>query len=339
MVNISVIIPIYNGEKYIRRCIESLLNQTYQEFEVLLIDNNSSDNSYMICSRYAESTNKIYLLQEMKAGPGCARNKGLSVAKGKYITFLDCDDYWEPNYLDEMIKAASEQIDYDLILCGRFFEKNDAHEEVEIIGKEHYKHTMVRKAELQKDPYTFFKYNGTRGPVCKLFKKSIIEHNKIRFPETIRMFEDLCFCMEYISHCENVVLIEPVLYHQFKHDDSLSKSNKLDDLQLWECVIDVLQGTISRTTGMNWLEFYQNILNGFPMQCINTYTQQNIGIKECTNRIYNFLKRGDITTYIEEHCNNSEFGKMLRSRIYIAYYIIKRRTKQVFYRKIKSKSN
>ncbi len=333
MVNISIIIPIYNGEKYIERCMESLLNQTYQEFEIVLIDNNSNDRSYAICKRYAEFTKKVVLFQEMKPGPGCARNRGLSVAKGRYITFLDCDDYWESDYLEKMIKAAEANSDLDLILCGRFYDEvPDGKDKVECIGKERYQHTIVRKEELQRNPYAFFKYTGTRGPVCKLFKKTIIEHCNIKFPETIKMMEDLCFCMEYISHCKNIELIEAVLYHQFIHKDSLSKSSQLEDITSWECVIDVLKRTISRTTEINWSIFYHDLLIGFPMQCVNMYTKQKIGIIECVNNIFNFLNRKDIAAYIKKYCNSSVLDRMSRSRICIANYIIKRRTKQAVYR-------
>lgn len=336
MVNISIIVPIYNGEKYIERCMKSLLNQTYQEFEILLIDNNSNDRSFEICKRYAESMNNIILFQEMKLGPGCARNKGLSVATGKYITFLDCDDYWEADYLEKMIKAAEQNVNLDLILCGRFYnEIPDGKSRVECIGKEQYQRTIVQKEELKKNPYAFFKYTGTRGPVCKLFKKSIIDHFNIRFPETIKMMEDLCFCMEYISYCRNIELIESVLYHQFIHKDSLSKSSQLDDLSSWEYVIDVLQKTISKTSDINWSVFYHDLLIGFPMQCINMYAKQNIGIIKCINNIFDFLNRKEIVTYIRKYCNSSVLDRMSRCRICIANYIIKRRIKQAVY-KIKS---
>lgn len=333
MIDVSIIIPVYNGERYIERCLQSVFRQTYNSYEIVIVDNNSSDNSYLACEKLAALNDNIVLMREMKPGPGCARNCGLTVAKGRYITFLDCDDYWECDYLEKMMDAVENGSAADLVLCGRYInEESDGKLKEAYIGKERYKKTIIQKAELERDPYTFFGHTGTRGPWCKLFKKQIIEENHILFPEDITMMEDLCFCMKYIAFCERIELIDSVLYHQVVHQDSISKSCKLDDVAVWEKVVCAVHKTLSEITNIDWKHFWNNLLVGFPMQYINIRVKQDIGVFKCANDISSFLSRGDVKAYVERYCGDSMLVKMSHSRFYIIRYIVKRRAKQIAYR-------
>lgn len=332
MIDISVVIPIYNGEKYIDKCLKSILNQTYKHYEVILIDNNSKDKSFIICQKYVKINENFHLISEKKPGPGCARNKGISLAKGEYITFLDCDDYWEPDYLEKMINTIKKNEKIDLVLCGRFYEEIDKKENKEkLFAKEKYNELIISADEIKKNPYAFFKYTGTRGPVCKFLKTKVILENNIYFPENINMMEDLCFCMYYISFCKNIQLIEPILYHQVIHNDSISKSNQLDNVIIWELVSNELKKVINKSNQINWTSFYYDLLNSFPLQCINMIIKQEKYLFRCVNSIYFFLKRCDIKSYLKKYCNKSILIKFSKNRIFIFKYVIKRKIKyQIF---------
>lgn len=114
---ISVIIPVYNVEKYLPECLESILNQTFQDFEIICVDDGSTDRSLDILQEYKRKDDRFVILQQRHAGAGIARNHGLKLAEGKYIQFLDSDDYFEPTLLEEMYNHA-EKFGADLTVCS-----------------------------------------------------------------------------------------------------------------------------------------------------------------------------------------------------------------------------
>lgn len=117
---ISIIIPVYNGEKYLRPCIESILQQSYQNWELLLIDDGSHDHSGAICDEYSADP-RITAIHKQNGGQAAARNKGISMAKGDYISFIDCDDWLEPDMYEQLINTLQEQ-QAEIIICGYYEE-------------------------------------------------------------------------------------------------------------------------------------------------------------------------------------------------------------------------
>ena len=108
----SVIVPVYNAEKYLSRCIDSILNQTYQNFELLLVDDGSKDKSGSICDKYGKTDSRVIVIHQSNSGPGTARNNGLHNAKGRYIIFVDSDDYLDSTYFEVVAENINE---YDLL--------------------------------------------------------------------------------------------------------------------------------------------------------------------------------------------------------------------------------
>lgn len=203
---ISIIVPVYNTEKYLHRCVDSILAQTYTDFELLLIDDGSSDNSGHICDEYALKDIRVRVYHQDNGGVSCARNLGLDNAKGDWITFIDSDDWIENEYLFRF------RAETDLSLQG--YSSNDH------IAK--YRDTIVGNnpgAEYLYRKYVF-------GPYCKLFRKDIIRDKEIRFDSNISCGEDILFLMEYMVHAKNMDVSSYVGYHYDRHDDSLSSSIK-----------------------------------------------------------------------------------------------------------------
>ena len=116
-IQISIIIPVYNVEKYLRECLNSILNQTFQDFEIICVDDGSTDKSLEILQEYKRKDDRFVILQQRHSGAGSARNNGIRLAAGKYIQFLDSDDYFEPTLLEEMFDHA-EKFDADLTVCS-----------------------------------------------------------------------------------------------------------------------------------------------------------------------------------------------------------------------------
>lgn len=111
----SIIIPVYNAEKTIDRCIQSVLKQDFSDFEIIVINDGSTDNSGMLCEQYAKKYNNVFIKHKKNMGLSAARNDGMKYAKGKYIIFLDSDDYWQPNILNGLAKEA---VNCDLVVFG-----------------------------------------------------------------------------------------------------------------------------------------------------------------------------------------------------------------------------
>lgn len=204
---ISIIIPIYNVEKYLPKCIDSLINQTYRNIEIILVVDGSPDNCSQICKQYAKMDNRIIVINQDNAGVSAARNAGLNVAQGEFIGFVDPDDWVEPEMYEGMLKAIQEKKS-DLAICG--YNYYDEQGKVDI--KRLYKDNQTEFIKQEEVMYRFFDMPPTvrHGVVNKLFRTSIL--NDIRFLEGLHSSEDVFFLCEYVNKINNAVVIHKPYY-------------------------------------------------------------------------------------------------------------------------------
>lgn len=211
---ISVIVPVYNAEKWLRRCIDSILAQTFTDFEVLLVDDGSTDGSGAICDEYATVDPRVCVFHKPNGGASSARNFALDNAKGLWVTFCDADDYVFPNWLYNFIKV--DNLDkYDIInqglLCSGSILGNNNNETSYSV--------QACQSDIVKYCEALLKANVLGYLVIKLFRKSIINENKIRFNEKIKLREDFVFFLEYCSHVEKAAISIPQIgYYYFVPD-------------------------------------------------------------------------------------------------------------------------
>lgn len=220
---ISVIVPVYNVEKVLYHCIDSILNQSFSDFELILVDDGSTDNSGKICDEYSEKDNRIRVIHKPNGGVSSARNAGIEAAQGEYICFVDSDDYLESNYLEKLIETKRKYADYDNIWCGfqtvvDYCKNNET--------------TFV--AEKDKN-YSFYDLSTimvlcekwlVQMPWNKLFKTKTIKENSIIFPPELSLGEDYIFNLRYLD-CTNgkIVVINKPLY-DYLRDGKESLDNK-----------------------------------------------------------------------------------------------------------------
>lgn len=219
---ISVIIPIYNGEKQLSRCLESIINQTYMNLEVILVNDGSTDKTLEICHEYKKNDNRIIIIDKKNEGVSVARNSGLKKAKGKYIYFSDADDYLELNALEiyhkeiqgvELVISDYYLIDiYDVCKKNNSFYKNmmiDSNKELDNLKISLLCNEFKHENKNNND------YNGTGMGFTwnKLFIKEIIDKNDIKFPEKVILSEDVCFMYKYLESIKKVKLINVALYY------------------------------------------------------------------------------------------------------------------------------
>lgn len=212
---ISVIVPVYNVENYLRKCLDSIINQNYKKLEIILIDDGSTDDSGKICDEYADKDNRIKVIHNENQGVSHSRNCGLDIAKGGYILFIDSDDTVKNNYVFEMVKEVRAK-DYDLIVSN-IIDIFDNESRIRI------KNIEGLTGDLRKD---FYKLRMLlRVPVVKLYKKSIIKYYNIRFSENMKVSEDQVFNFEYYSRIKSYKFIDYSGYNYFHRKVfSLSKS-------------------------------------------------------------------------------------------------------------------
>lgn len=218
---ISIIIPVYNAQNYVGNCIDSLLNQTYKDIEIVLIDDGSKDNSFEICKSYSKIDERVRVYSKENEGAATARNLGIEYATGKYIQFIDSDDYVDKEYCRKLLDSI-EDGKYQLGICSYYSVKYDGLRECTI--KHNKKYSFFRYLlELMASPMTY--YHGVLWN--KIYVKDIIDDNNIRFKRSISLGEDFVFNLEYLKHVKRVRAIDEYLYYYVCYlPDSLSKKEK-----------------------------------------------------------------------------------------------------------------
>jgi len=217
-IKVSVIVPVYNSEIYLRRCLDSLVNQSLEEIEIILINDCSTDESIYILKEYKEKyLNKIVLIDlEENRGPGGARNEGMNIAKGEYIGFVDSDDYVEKDMYEELYKL-SRLGDYDMVDCAF----NNRHTETIAISTT--KNTWG-ELDIEKRGY-LIAYSGFVW--SKIIKGNILIDNNLKFREKVT-FEDIDFLPILMLYLKNVYATERVLYYYENNLRSLSNTTNTD---------------------------------------------------------------------------------------------------------------
>lgn len=215
---ISIIIPVYKTEKYLHRCIDSILTQTYSDWELLLIDDGSPDKSGEICDDYAKNDERIKVIHKKNGGVSSARNAGLDVAKGQWVVFVDSDDWCEENYLSDFISTQKNLHEDCVVLQGR---KNEVDGKVvdNLVLKE-CSYENVSEAMLENNLLVF------GAPYCKLYSNILIQKYEIRFPEEYSYGEDTTFFFRVLSVVKEVITTSKCNYHYVDAiDGSLSKKD------------------------------------------------------------------------------------------------------------------
>ncbi|WP_050739527.1 glycosyltransferase [Acetobacterium bakii] len=226
---VSIIVPIFNVENHLNKCLDSILNQTYKNIEIILINDGSTDGSGEICDIYSKRHNNIVVVHKENEGVSVARNKGIQIAKGKFIQFVDSDDFLEKNMTDTLMKEV--KIDATLPICN-----------IEIYYKDkRLRHDLIpvkKKVSCSIQQYLTnfivkYKTNPFIGSPCnKIFIKDIIINNKIMFQEDRSFAEDFLFNIEYLYYIEKVTIINESLYH-YRLDTLSSLTKVAKPVEFW----------------------------------------------------------------------------------------------------------
>ncbi len=238
MPQLSVVVPVYNAEEVLRYCVNSILNQTFIDFELLLIDDGSTDNSPAICDELAKKDNRIKVIHKENGGAGSARNKGIEIATGKYIAFPDADDYLEPDMFACLIKRILiEKVDLAMCLFNKIHINPDFSRTI-ISDFTLFDKTVKTKSECHKIWFEIRKSNIgiLNSPWNKIYRLDIIKNNNIIFPD-LRRAQDAVFNIVYYDKISSVSVINECLYNYVANDEN--KIGKKYPKDVYRCFFEL----------------------------------------------------------------------------------------------------
>lgn len=224
---VTIIVPVYNVEKYIKRCVSSILKQTYDRIEVILVDDGSPDNCGCICDDFKKKDKRIKVIHKENGGLASARNAGLDIAQGQYVCFVDSDDWIDKNYIVEMLKTQKSNSETLVVTEVSIDFINDG-----ISQKIQFDMNFGTPVFVQRGLLEMFKTASFNYAWNKLYNRNIIEREKIRFEVGSEPAEDFIFNSEYIRHVSEVSFAIGTSYHYIRCDESTLTNRYIPDLYM-----------------------------------------------------------------------------------------------------------
>lgn len=277
---VSIIMPVYNSEQYVAEAIQSVMKQTYRDFELIIVDDGSTDNSGVICDELAKNDSRIIVYHKQNGGCCAARNFALGKCRGEFITFIDNDDYYEDNFLEVLVNGIKDT-NADTIKCGNKFISVDANGNVTREVTYSYKGlTSFTKDDISKNYLELFKNNAIRTSWNSLYRRSIINEHHVEFDETLKHGqEDVRFNCYFNKWVNSMIVLPDVLYiHFIRMGHSVSSKTYVDlveaYLENWKLHLQFVDGykeqrdvvmiqgihdTICMATAFDWKD-YQALL-------------------------------------------------------------------------------
>lgn len=289
---LSIVVPVYNVENYIRQCLDSILAQDFTDYEVILVDDGSTDSSGTICDQYASGNPAFQCIHKPNGGLPSARKCGYEASRGQYVTYVDSDDWIKPNMYSKMCHAARETRS-DIVLCNYIAAMPD-HEEICTAS---FPGGFYDKNRLEKEVYpfmiysgTFYKYGISPNLWNKLFRRELLRNHLFHVPNEISSGEDTLASYSCILEAASVFIIEDALYYYRSNADSLSRcampaSRLAENHKLFLTLLDVIDITSYpyMEKQLNYFFVYQCLLTYVPLfRNIPTSSSKQVFGKECS---------------------------------------------------------
>lgn len=292
---VSVVIPMYNCENTIVRCVNALMCQTYKNIELILVDDGSTDNTYIKCNEMKEKDKRIKIITKVNGGVSSARNVGIKQANGKFITFIDADDYVSNDYIATLYNNIH---DNDFVVSNAIIKSNNSSKRFNRLYKSRYANKEDALKMLLSDKY----FQST--PWGKLYKTELVK--KIKFDEKMNIAEDHKFLIDYISISKKIKLIPYYGYTYMINENSLSRANEKYKDEIIYCVslINKYENTKYEKYAIN---HYLNIVKGYS-----------------TNIYENEEQRGKVKNYLKKYSYNYSLFKLNDVKEKIKYFLLVR---------------
>ena len=323
---ISIVIPIYNKEKYIENLMNSIEKQTYRNYEVIIINDGSTDKSLEICKKMAERNNHIKIISQQNQGPSNARNTGIQNATGENIVFIDADDILEENYLEELVKYSSE---YDLTICGyRLYEETKNKMNINVYSaKQEQQELEIREIML------ILKKNLLNNLWNKIFKTEIIKKNNIKFIPEISLGEDTLFVLEYMKHIKTKIKVINIPLYSYmlrKSGINLGSKEKIEERIKRLLYTKNQASEVYRIHGINDYKIINDefLIRIIPIMARYIIKEKNDKIAEKRKKIRSIICFPEMEEMIT-NTNHKFYGLLIKKElVVIAYLLLRVRRKE-----------
>lgn len=308
---LSIIVPVYNVDKYVSHCLEVLCKQDYKNIEIIVVDDGSTDNSASIIRTFARKDKRIITIFQSNEGVSAARNKGLGVAEGRYITFVDADDYVDPGtYYDIITKMISMEADAAIYpFCREYNEGKEIDslpwDDGEILDKDRIRSQLI--------PRLLSSYKGIKsvsGSVCRtVYRRDKISN--LFFNEEVHIQEDLLYCIESYSLMDRILIINSVCYHYVKHDITTTESYRRgyyeESKKFERCIVNALKKA-------NVYDYVQK-----------NYWSKRIGMYSlCISNLYRFDAPPNVDTELIEIIEGFKKDEYIAGHFFVNYINMKK---------------
>ena len=317
MADVSIIVPVYKVEKYLDRCVESLVNQTLKNIEIILVDDGSPDNCPALCDKWAEKDNRIKVIHKENAGLGFARNSGMEIAEGRFIGFVDSDDYVKNDMFERLFLAATKE-NAEIAMCGFrciggiMTEKEDDVQDINCFdeytvfsGKDGVDKLMLdicgaRPEESQDSKYGF-------SSVKNIYSAEVIKQNNIKFlSEREVASEDVFFLLDFLEKTNCAVGIPGAYYFYCRNGESLSKSYRGDRFEKCGFIVDGINAHLAKRMPEEKYKIYTDRLyqayaRAVCMQEIQFAKQNGLTNKELNARLKKVCKSERLQTILKNY--------------------------------------
>lgn len=280
---VSIIVPIYNSEKYLGRCINSITAQTYRNLEIILVNDGSKDDSLKICENYRKLDKRIKILDIENGGVSTARNCGIDVATGKYLQFTDSDDVIDEYMIENMVNLM-ELYNADITFCGMYVAEYDEWDNLRTVDR-FTSNFLGRECVLSKSdfykrfPEILMKSVMLEGPCNRLYVKSIFDALKLRFPVDVSIGEDFLMNLRYYEQCERIVFLDkPYYYYIRQNSDSLSSKYRQNMYLEKSALLDEYSDFLKRNNIMEDCDegYYYDYITGYAVAMV-----KNLFVESC----------------------------------------------------------
>lgn len=319
---LSIIVPFYNVESYLKKCIDSIVNQTYRNLQIILVDDGSTDSSLEICMKYKEQDNRIEILQKENAGLVSARKAGIKMAKGEFVGWVDGDDWVELDYFEKMMKKQEETM-ADIVAASHF---HDIGSSSHTVNNEISNGVYNPKDILSKMLYSgiFFEYGITPQLYTKIIRRDILEKTQMQVDERIICGEDAAVVYPSILLAQRICVTDICGYHYIQHQGSITKVENEDDRERILILIEYLERQFEKSGVLDKLEpqlsIYKNYL--WALRKIEIFDEKVLypfggiphgskiiiyGAGVLGQRIYNYLMRErhlEIVKWLDQNWEN-----------------------------------
>lgn len=333
MPKISIIVPVYNTEKYISRCIESILKQTFKDFELILINDGSKDRSAEICNFYSKKDSRVRVFHNDNRGVSYSRNYGISMSNGKYIMFCDSDDYVAKDWCEELYKTILKYPNSWISCCA--YTINNESKKME--GIENFTEKITY---LDKSDYWISVRRGTSGACWnKIFRKDLIDKFNIKFNENHELGEDVEFTIDYLKECDSIVLVNKYLYYYIMYKKEIFAFK--DPEEFFSLVIFFYNLRKPYIKEIYLEEFYKEYFHSFSYALNNNINSKKNKLLRKLKYNQNAINTNEFIECLENVDKNSEerkYIKLLKTHNYYVVYMFQQlhNFKQYLLNKIKN---